>query len=97
MGQKVIFPEDMAGEENKAFERLMALVPAGDQVDPKLKRFLAFRMRIDGGEATRAFLLEGIEHARENAFRGSLYEYLVGRESSFSDKAPDNIPPDEHG
>jgi len=97
MTQKVIFPEDMMGEENQAFKRLMALVPDEDKTDLKLKRFLVFRMRIDGEEATRAYLLGGIEHARESAFNGALYDYLVDREAMFSGKEAENIPPDEPG
>jgi hypothetical protein len=54
-------------------------------------------MRIDGEEATRAYLLGGIEHARESAFNGALYDYLVDREAMFSGKEAENIPPDEPG
>jgi hypothetical protein len=97
MIQKVIFPEDMTGEENQAFLRLMALVPAKDQTDIKLKRFLAFRMRIDGEEAARAYLLKVIEQARESIFNGTLYEYLVAQEATMPGEAANNTPPDESG
>lgn len=97
MTEKVIFPEDMIGEESLAFQRLMALVPAGDQKDIKLKRFLAFRMRIDGEEAARAYLLKGIEYAGKSEFNGTLYEYLVAKEASLSGEVAGNGPPDESG
>jgi len=97
MTQKIIYPEDMMGGENQAFQRLLALVPAEERTDTKLKRFLAFRLRIDGEDATRAYLLKGIEHARESAFKGTLYEYLMDREATFSGEWMDNIPPDEPG
>jgi hypothetical protein len=97
MTQKIIFPEDMTGEENQAYQRLMALVPDKDQADIKLRRFLAFRMRIDGEEAARAYLIKGIEHARVSVFDGTLYEYLVAQEATLPGDVTDNTPPDEPG
>ena len=99
MTQKVIFPEEMIGEESRPFQRLMELVPDQDRGDTKLKRFLVFRMRIDGEEITRAFLMKGIEHARESAFKGTLYEYLMERENAVSGDGINGqgSPPDEPG
>jgi hypothetical protein len=97
MNQKIIFPEDMTGEESQAFQRLMALVPDSDRADIKLKRFLAFRMRIDGEEAARVYLLKGIEHARVSVFDGTLYEYLVAQEATLPGGAGNVSPPDESG
>jgi hypothetical protein len=97
MTQKVIFPENMFGEGSRSFQRLMELVPAKDRADIKLKRFLVFRMKIDGEEATRTFLLNGIEHARESAFNGTLYDYLVDHEAILSRGGMDSLPPDEPG
>jgi len=97
MTQKVIFPEEVFGEGCRSFQRLMELVPAKDRTDIKLKRFLVFRMKIDGEEATRAFLLNGIEHARDADFNGTLYEYLVDREAMLPGEGTDSLPPDEPG
>jgi hypothetical protein len=97
MMKKVIFPEDMIGDGSKPFQRLMALLPVKDRSDIKLKRFLVFRLKIDGEEATRAFLLKGLERAKENAFSGTLYEYLVDQEEALSGEIADNSLPDEPG
>ena len=97
MTSKVIFPEDMFGEGSRSFERLMELVPPKDRPDIKLQRFLVFRMKIDGEVATRAFLLEGIANARESAFDGTLYEYLVDHEAMLSGRGENSLPPDESG
>jgi hypothetical protein len=97
MTQKVIFPETMYGDGSRSFQRLMDLVPAEDRADIKLKRFLVFRMKIDGEDATRAFLMNGIAHARESAFNGTLYEYLMDREAMLSGNGLDSMPPDESG
>jgi len=97
MTQKVIFPEDLIGEENQAFQRLMALVPSGDRTDIKLIRFLVFRMRIDGEETTRAYLLKGIEHAKESGFNGALYDYLMDREAVITGALAKDSPPDVPG
>ena len=95
MTQNIIFPENLAGDELLSFQRLMALVPPEAQSDIKLKRFLVFRMKIDGEETTRNYLLDGLQEVREKAFPGSLYEYL-----SDGSTGGDNItdpPPDEMG
>ena len=99
MTQKVIFPEEMIGEASLPFQRLMELVPAKERADIKLKRFLVFRMRIDGEETTRAFLMKGMEHARKSAFNGTLYEYLMEREKTIpgGDITVPVPPPDEPG
>lgn len=97
MTPKVIFPEDMIGEGSQSFQRLMALVPVEDRGDIRLQRFLVFRMKIDGEEATRAYLEKGIAHARDSAFNGTLYEYLVQQEAALSGEVTETTPPDEPG
>ncbi len=97
MIEKIIFPEKMVGEDRRSFDRLMELVPLEDREDIKLKRFLVFRMKIDGEDAARAFLINGIEHAKESAFKGTLYEYLVDREAMNTGGPMENTPPDESG
>lgn len=87
----------MIGESSQPFNRLMALVPIKERSDIKLKRFLLFRMKIDGEEATRDYLLKGIDHAKKSAFGGSLYEYLKDCGESLSGGAPKNLLPDESG
>jgi len=97
MGQKVIFPENVIGEDKDCFLRLMALVPPRERSDAKLKRFLIFRMKIDGEETTREYLLKGIELSRERAFKGSLYEYLSDGGGGWPENVLDDTPPDEFG
>lgn len=93
MTQKVIFPENLIGEDLEQLQRLMGILPPKDRSDAKLKRFLVFRLRIDGEETTRNYLLKGLSRYRETAFKGSLYEYLSdgggGAEDGFKNTVPD--------
>jgi hypothetical protein len=99
MTEKIIFPEEMVGEDSRPFQRLMALVPDKDRADIKLKRFLVFRMKIDGEEPTRDLLIKGIEQAGESDFNGTLYEFLMDHEAAISgdDMEGPGLPPDESG
>lgn len=97
MANKVIFPEDLIDKGSQPFHRLMKLVPLEERLDIKLKRFLLFRMKIDGEEATRDYLLKGIAHAREHDFKGSLFDFLMESGESLAGGFQENSLPDEPG
>lgn len=97
MVKKVIFPESVMGEDKAPFYRLMALVSPEERSDINLQRFLMFRMKIDGEEATRAYLMRKIEQAKDGDFAGSLYEYLMDHQVTSASDLSDETPPDEPG
>jgi hypothetical protein len=96
MAEKVILPESLVGSDKMALERLMALLSPEDRSDIKLRRFLIFRMKIDGEDVTKGYILRKLEDILKKGFSGSFYEFVgqgMGSDMELSDKQP----PDETG
>ncbi len=97
MADKVILPESILGSDKAALDRLMSLLPPQDRQDVKLRRFFIFRMKIDGEEVTRGFILRKLADVKASGFLGSFYEFLQ-RQGLAVDSGPyDKQPPDETG
>lgn len=96
MTQKVILPESLVGSDKIALERLLSLLPPQDRSDLKLRRFLIFRMKIDGEDVTKGYILRKLEDIDRQGFSGSFYEF-VGQGTGTDMAISDQQPPDETG
>jgi hypothetical protein len=81
MSDKVIRLEEQAFLDSEELEQLMRLAPADQRDDIRLKRFLAFRLKLDGLVATQVYFSNKLMAAEKLAYRGSLYEFLCEDES----------------
>jgi hypothetical protein len=76
VAKKIIEIEEREGPFQEMFQRVMKVVPQQDREDKHLQRLIAFRMKIDGEDATVHYLKNKIQEARQNAHKGSLYDFL---------------------
>lgn len=81
MSGEIIRLEEQAMLDSEEFEQLMGLAPADQRADIRLKRFLAFRLKLDGLVATQVYLSNKIMEAEKVAYRGPLYEFLCEDQS----------------
>ena len=95
MTDKIISIEQQEGPFQKAFQRVMRMVPDRDKKDKKLQRLIAFRLRIDGEAALSEYLIKKIKTAIKCSYNGSMYDYLkddlVAKECE--DPGADEPPP----
>jgi hypothetical protein len=76
MTDKIISIEQQDGPFQKAFQRVMRMVPDRDKQDKKLQRLIAFRLRIDGEATLSEYLVKKIKTAIKCSYSGSMYDYL---------------------
>lgn len=86
MAKKIIEIEEREGPFQMMFQRVMDWVPKEDQENKNLQRLIAFRLEIDGENATIQYLKDKIQEAKDNSHKGSLYDFL---------KDSIDSPPDE--
>lgn len=82
MEDKIIRVETQASVDQEALGRLLRLVSGGQRDDARLIRFLAFRLKIDGFDATKMFLSRKLIAVERCRFRGDLYDFLKDDEES---------------
>ena len=96
MPEKVIALEELEGPFQQRLQRVMRLVPDRDRLDKKLKRLIAFRLKIDGESATSTYLINRIREANRCAYTGGLYSFLkddvINKECMIEDD--DTDPPE---
>jgi hypothetical protein len=73
---KVINIEETEGRFQVSFQRVMRMVPDQDRSDENLRRLVAFRLRTDGENATRDYLIAKIREMIQCADSGGLYDFL---------------------
>lgn len=76
MSGRIIRLEEQAFVDSEELEQLMRLAPADQRDDIRLKRFLAFRLKLDGLVATQVYLSNKLMTAEKLAYRGGLYDFL---------------------
>jgi hypothetical protein len=76
MTGRVIRLEEQSLVDSKELEQLMRLVPSEQRGDIRLKRFLAFRLKLDGLVATQVYLTNQLVMAEKSGYRGRLYAFL---------------------
>lgn len=76
MPEKVVALEQLEGVFQEDLMKLMILVPPKQKDDRNLQRLIAFRMKLDGFEVTRDYLVRKIREANKCAYEGRLYDYL---------------------
>ncbi|RJQ76708.1 MAG: hypothetical protein C4519_14470 [Desulfobacteraceae bacterium] len=92
---KVISIEELGGPLSMMLRNILLMVPERDQNDVALQRLLAFRLRIDGENATRAYLMRNIRDMIQCRYNGRLYDFLKNDHGSVTcGKPSDNDPPE---
>ena len=86
MSDKIISLDNRPGPFQMVFQRVLRMVPDRDRNDPQLRRLLAFRLSVDGEDATRAYLMRTIRGAIQESYTGRLYERMA------HDTAPADLP-----
>lgn len=85
MSGRIIRLEEETLVDSEELERLMRLAPAEERDDIRLKRFLAFRLKLDGLVATQVYLSNKIMAAEKSRYPGRLYDYLCEDDSAPND------------
>jgi len=94
MPSNIIFPEGIEGPLHDAFIRLMELIPEEKRTEEKLQRLLAFRLKLDGEDPTRAYILNKMELAVECQYTGNLYDFMKDDRIETSCGLDEQDPPD---
>ena len=76
MSGKIISLEDSDGPLHAVLERTLRMVPERDRSDTCLQRLIAFRLKSDGENATREFLVQKIREMIQCAYPGRLFDFL---------------------
>lgn len=77
MAAKLIAIEELEGPLQQLLQQVMRRVPEKDKADLKLKRLVAFRLRIDGETPTREYLARKAREASRCAYAGSFYDFIM--------------------
>jgi len=72
----IIRLEEQATVDRKALGQLMRLLPDDQRDDLRLKRFLAFRLKLDGLVATQVYLANELIAAEKSAYHGPMFDFL---------------------
>jgi hypothetical protein len=92
---KVISIEERGGKLHMMLRNVLRMVPERDQTDVALQRLLAFRLRIDGENTTREYLMRNIRDMIQCRYHGRLYEFLRNNHKTVvRGKSQDNDPPE---
>ena len=101
MAGKIISIETGKGPFQITFARVMRMVPDRDKKDTALQRLIAFRLKSDGEEATRHFIISKIRDMIQCSYSGRMYEFIKDNEKSkqcdvdsYSPDPPENDPPE---
>jgi hypothetical protein len=76
MSAKLIAIEELEGPLKELLQRVMRLVPSKDKADLKLRRLVAFRLRIDGETSTIEYLNRKAREAAHCFYTGSFYDFI---------------------
>ena len=76
MAAKVIRIEEKNGFLSAQLERILGMVPDRDKGDDRLRQLLAFRLRIDGEDRIREYLIRKIRAAVDCRYKGSFYDFI---------------------
>ena len=76
MTDKLITIDESLEEQAENLKKLMKLVDPHQRDDSDLARMLLIRLRLDGLERTRAYLVEKTRAADKCGYKGRLYDYL---------------------
>ncbi len=76
MTDNVIAVEELKAPLQDAFRRLMELIPTKQREDLFLQRLIAIRLKIDGEDPTREYVIRKIEQAAQCGYTGSLFDFF---------------------
>ncbi len=76
MDNKVIEIKSSSDGSNKVVDELLKMLPENQRGDERLKRLIAFRLKLDGEGPTRDYLYRKMKHITACGFTGDLYDFL---------------------
>ena len=76
MREKIIHLEDKDSLLSAQLEGIIRMVPDRDKTDQSLRRLLAFRLRIDGEDRIRQYLMRKIRAAIDCGYTGNFYDFI---------------------
>lgn len=76
MSDNIISLEDHPGTNPKDLKKLLLLISPDQRDDVELQRLMLFRMKLDGFDRTRSYLVEKLRDAEACGFKGRLFDYL---------------------
>jgi hypothetical protein len=76
MSDKLIKLEEHLGPLQASYERLLKMVPERDKDDTDLRRFIAFRLEVDGEASVSEYLVRKIREMIRCAYRGRFFEFI---------------------
>ncbi len=77
MGRKIISIDRTQGPFQMVFHRVLRVVPDRDRADGRLRRLIAFRLRVDGEAETSAYLMRHIRDFARSRDDGPFYDFLT--------------------
>lgn len=97
MPENIVSLENLDTALQKELNQLIQILPARHQEDGDLRRLLAFRLKLDGFNPTRSYIVRKLREMNACGFGGRMYDYLKDDQgkNSCSDKNPmfaDKIP-----
>ncbi|MGD9210508.1 MAG: hypothetical protein PVI90_07010 [Desulfobacteraceae bacterium] len=76
MTDNIISIENHFSEQATDLKKLLKLVSPSQRNDTELQRLILFRLKLDGFDRTRAYLVDKTRAADKCGFNGRLYDYL---------------------
>ncbi|MFZ0242839.1 MAG: hypothetical protein WAL90_14440 [Desulfobacterales bacterium] len=76
MTNKIISLEDQDGPFQTMLQRVIRMVPDKDKSDEKLRRLLAFRLKIDGEAATSEYIIRKVREILHCSYTGNFYDFI---------------------
>ena len=92
MSDNVIALEELKAPLRPSFQRLMELIPAKQREDIFLQRLVAVRLKLDGEDTTRGYIIDKLEQAAACQYTGSLFDFLKDDFEESACLAKDNGP-----
>lgn len=80
MSDNIICLEDHPYTDPQELKKLLLLVPPQQRDDVDLQRLMLFRLKLDGFDRTRSYLVEKFRAADRCGFSGRLFDYLKNDE-----------------
>ncbi|MFZ0611035.1 MAG: hypothetical protein WAM73_02235 [Desulfobacterales bacterium] len=76
MTNKIISLEDQDGPFQAMLQRVIRMVPDKDKSDEKLRRLLAFRLKIDGEAATSEYIIRKVREIIQCSYTGNFCDFI---------------------
>ena len=96
-GKVLDLENQLEGVNKEAFDRLIGLLGQRDQKDEELRKLVAFRLKIDGEDSMRQYLLKKINLARQCRYSGRFFDFIKDDQEEKRCQNANSPFPDEAG